>query len=157
MPRICTPFVLAALAALFASNVCAQAASVATVDNGCPTLPVDSNGLHWTSLRTESALLCRALRDDGREAFALTMTQKVGFRLESQAREEQGRIQGRKVWWHRSEIAGQPNEVVRETLVKLDSDRIAHIYIRSENAAEVAQYQQLVQSLQFATADIASR
>jgi hypothetical protein len=154
MPRIRTALVFAAFAVLFSSSAFAQSA---TIGNGCPMLPVDGSGLHWTTLRTKSVLLCRALRDDGREAFALTITKKVGFKLESESREEKGQIQGHNVWWHRSEIAGRPNEVVRETLVKLGSDQIAHIYIRSENATEVAQYQQLVQSLQFATTDIASR
>jgi hypothetical protein len=150
-----------ALPALFcASGAFAQSAQPAPADSACPMLPVGNleSNLRWTSLRTDNALLCRALRNDnGSEAFALTMTKKVGFKLESDMREEKGNIQGQQVWWHRSEIAGRPTEVVRETLLKLSSDRVVHIYIRSGDASEVARYQQLVQTLQFAAPDIAKR
>jgi hypothetical protein len=149
------PFLLALSAVLYSSSAFAQSAPV---DADCPTLPAEASSLHWASLRTDGALLCRALRNDnGREAFALTMSKKVAFKLDSKSREEQSEIEGHKIWWHRSEIAGQPKEVVRETLVKLSSDRIAHIYIRSEDATEVARYQRLVQSLQFATSNVAKR
>ena len=150
-----------AVSALFCAlfNAPAAVAQTATqADGACPMLPSDGGGLYWTALRTVSALLCRAMRNaDNREAFALTMTRKVSFRLENDMREEEGEIEGRKVWWHRSEIAGRPNEVVRETLLKLGSDRVAHIYIRSDNAAEVARYQQLVQGLRFQASDLAQR
>ncbi len=152
---------LLALSALFCVfHASAQSAPSVATDSACPMLPAsDSNGgLSWASLRTDTAVLCRALRNDnGKEAFALTLTKKVGFKLEIDMREEQGEIQGRKVWWHRGEIAGRPTEVVRETLLKLDSNRVVHIYIRSGDAREVARYQQIVQGLQFEAPDIAKR
>jgi hypothetical protein len=150
-----------ALSVLFcASGASAQSNPPAPADSACPIFPVSNadSSLRWTSLRTNNSLLCRAVRsDNGNEVFALTLTNKVAFKLEGKMRKERGEIQGQKVWWHRGEIAGRPTEVVRETLLQLGSNRVVHIYIRSDDAGEVARYQQVVQGLQFAAPDIAKR
>lgn len=130
-----------------------------TADMRCPALPAATmDDLHWVTLQTDSALLCRAIRkENGAEAFALTMTRKSPFKPDGGMREEEGRIQGKKMWWYRSEIAGNPNAVVRETLVKLDSDRVVHIFIRTTDTETLARYQHLVQGLDFASPGIATR
>jgi hypothetical protein len=125
----------------------------------CPTLPADAmDSLQWTRLQTDSALLCRAVRkDNGIEAFALTLTRKSPFKPVSSLREEKGAIQGKKMWWYRSEISGWPNELVRETLVKLDSNRIVHVFIRTSDANTLTRYQQVVQNLNFDAPSMATR
>jgi hypothetical protein len=116
----------------------------------CPLLPQDAATLRWDVLRTDSALLCRAVdRDTGKEAFAVTLMRKSPFRPDSALREEQGTIQGERVWWYRGEIAGRPNLLVRETLVKVGQDQIAHVFIRTSDAEALGRYQNVVQGLQF--------
>lgn len=147
------------LSTAFAGLLLAGAATNATAQTAadCPSMPPDA-GLTWTVLRTDSLLLCRAMRiDNNQEAFALTLSRKSPFRPESELREEQGQIQGKKFWWYRGEIAGRPQELVRETLVKLDSGQIAHVFIRTEDPATLGRYQGVVQSLQFDGGAFAAR
>jgi hypothetical protein len=134
-------------------------AQSATADVRCPTLPPTTvDDLQWVTLQTDSALLCRAVhKGNGAEAFALTMTRKSPFKPDGSLREEEGKIQGKKLWWYRSEIAGNPKELVRETLVKLDSDHVVHVFIRTADSGTMTHYQQLVQGLDFTTPGIATR
>jgi hypothetical protein len=123
----------------------------------CPSLPPDAD-LSWNILRTDTALLCRAIRgDNGQEAFALTLSQKSPFKPDSNFREERGVLQGEKFWWYRGEIAGRPKELVRETLVKLNRDQVAHVFIRTEDPATLGRYQGIVQGLQFDGGAFAAR
>jgi hypothetical protein len=144
-----------AVAGLILAGTAANTAAQSAV--GCPSLPQDA-GLSWNILRTDTALLCRAMKNDnGQEAFALTLSRRSPFRPESELREEQGRIQGEKFWWYRGEIAGRPKELVRETLVKLGRDQVAHVFIRSEDPATLSRYQAIVQGLQFDGGAFAAR
>jgi hypothetical protein len=140
---------------------CAAGAFAQSVPSGasCPTLPATvMDDLQWVRLQTDSALLCRAVRkENGAEAFALTITRKSPFKPDGSLREEEGRIQGKKLWWYRSEIAGNPNDLVRETLLKLDSERVVHVFIRTTDSNTMTHYQQLVQGLDFTATDIATR
>ncbi len=139
----------------------ASSASAQSVPQGatCPTLPAESrDALHWVVLRTDSALLCRAINTErGNEAFAVTFSQKSPFKPTGSLREEQGNIQGKKLWWYRTEIAGNRDELMRETLVKLDSGQVMHVFIRTADSGTMSRYQQLVQSLDFAPPAIATR
>lgn len=149
-PMSSLPLVLSA--ALFASTACAQSAPE------CPTLPSEAaTDLRWTSLQTDSALLCRAMDTAGQEAFAVTVARKSPFKPNSSLREESGQMQGQSLWWYRTEIAGRPNELVRETLVKLGGDRVVHVFIRTTDKDIMGRYQRVVQGLQFDTANVARR
>ena len=125
----------------------------------CPTLPdTVMIELQWVVLRTDSALLCRAVsKDGGNEAFALTLSLKSPFKPDRNLRAEQGQIEGKTLWWYRAEIAGRPNALLRETLVKLDSGRVMHAFIRTEDAGILTRYQQIVQALDFAAPSVAVR
>lgn len=139
-------------AAMFAGTACAQSIE-------CPTLPPDAaTDFHWSVLQTDSALLCRALSNAAdQEAFAITVTKKSPFKPDRAMREEQGKLQGRLLWWYRTEIAGRPDEFAREALLELDSGRFVHVSIRTEDAGTMSQYQQLVQRLTFAPSTVATR
>jgi hypothetical protein len=152
------PSLLLSLSSLLLSSAVYAQQSVPS-SASCPALPADAVGsLQWVTLQTDTALLCRAVRkDDGLEAFALTLTRKSPFKPDSGLREEEGRIQGKKMWWYRSEIAGRPHELVRETLLKLDSGGVAHAYIRTGDASELTRYQQVIQALDFAAPSVAVR
>lgn len=148
-PMSSLPFVLSA--ALFASTASAQSAPA------CPTLPSDAANLQWTTLRTDSALLCRAMDANGQEAFAVTVARKSPFKPTGSLREESGEMQGQKLWWYRTEIAGRPDELVRETLVKLGADRVVHVFIRTSDKDTMGRYQRVVQGLQFDAGNVAQR
>lgn len=139
-------------AALLASTASAQSAPA------CPTLPSDAaDDLRWTTLKTDSALLCRAMDAAGQEAFAVTVSRKSPFKPNGSLREEAGQMQGQKLWWYSTEIAGRPNEIVRETLVKLGADRVVHVFIRTTDKDTMGRYQRVVQGLQFDAGNVATR
>ena len=125
----------------------------------CPTLPAAAmSELQWVMLQTGSALLCRAVnKDSGKEAFALTLSRKSPFKPDGDLRAEQGQIEGKKLWWYRAEIAGRPNALVREILIKLGSRGVVHASIRTDDPGTLARYQQMVQTLDFATVSVAAR
>ncbi len=149
-PMSSLPLMLSA--ALFASIASAQSAPA------CPTLPSDAaNDLRWTTLQTDSALLCRAMDAAGEEAFAVTVARKSPFKPNGSLREESGQMQGQKLWWYSTEIAGRPNEIVRETLVKLGADRVVHVFIRTTDKDTMSRYQRVVQGLQFDAGNVAIR
>lgn len=124
----------------------------------CPPLPADATDLHWVTLRTDSVLLCRALRrDSGEDAFAVTFSRKSPFRPNNRLREGQGQISGERIWWYRGEIAGRPDELVREALLELGRNQVAHIFIRTNDKAELNRYQAIAQNLQYADRGLATR
>ncbi len=137
---------------------CAYAQSAASTTASCPALPATTDDLEWVVLQTDSALLCRAVqKNNGTERFALTMTRKSPFAPVGSLREERGQIQGKKLWWYRSEISGRPDELVRETLVKLGPERVVHVFIRTTDASTLSHYQQVVQNLDFSSTSVAAR
>ena len=124
----------------------------------CPQLPEQAGDLQWSVLRTDSVLLCRALRkDDGGEAFALTLSKKSPFKPNSRLREEAGLLHGEQIWWYRAEIAGRPEELARETLTKLGPDRMVHVSILTEDSAALKRYQGIVGDLRFEQDGFAAR
>ena len=112
----------------------------------CPTLPADS-GLKWDVLDGPGFLFCKALRADGSEAFAVTISHKSPFKPSRSHRAETGSVAGQSVHWYRSEIAG--TEIARETLVELGDEDVAHISLRAANDGAKDRAMQQVQALQF--------
>lgn len=149
-------FPKSSLAALFLLAAAGSASAQSATQ--CPALPDEAQDLQWSVLRTDTALLCRALRkDDGGEAFAVTLSRKSPFRPNSGLREEAGSLQGEKLWWYRAEIAGRPDELARETLVKLGRDQLVHVSIRTPDAAALKRYQAIVGDLHFDAVGLATR
>ncbi len=144
---------------LFALLLLATAGSVSAQSAPqCPRLPEQAGDLQWSVLRTDSVLLCRALRkDDGGEAFALTLSKKSPFKPNSRLREEAGLLHGEQIWWYRAEIAGRPEELARETLTKLGPDRMVHVSILTEDSAALKRYQGIVGDLRFEQDGFAAR
>jgi hypothetical protein len=143
------------------SLCCAAGAFAQSVqsDVSCPTLPASvMDELQWVTLQTDSALLCRAVnKGNGNEALAVTLSRKSPFRPSRDLRAEQGQVAGKTLWWYRAEIAGRPDTLVRETLVQLDSGRVAHAFIMTKDAVTLNRYQQVIQALDFATPSVATR
>lgn len=116
----------------------------------CPTLPADA-GLAWERLDSRDFTFCKAIRaNDGEQVFAVMLAGESPFRPERSDRAEASVIDGRESHWYRSEVAGKPELRVRETLVELDRDHLAHISVRAGSDEALADALRTVETLRFA-------
>ena len=138
--------------AIFALLPCGANAQTAA---NCPTLPADS-GLKWDVLDGPGFLFCKALRADGSEAFAVTLSADSPFKPKRSDRAEQTSIDGRPTYWYASEIAGQTKVIARETLVDVEGGNVAHISLRAGDQDQAQQIMGQVQSLTFRDARLSS-
>lgn len=117
--------------------------------DNCPTLAADS-GLTWKQLDGPGFTFCKALRDaDGSEAFAVTISEDSPFKPRRGNRVEQASIDGHDVYWYRSEVAAAPNVLVRETLLELEQDRVAHISLQAGSQEQLADLLRQVGAIRF--------
>ncbi len=142
------PMALALLALL---PWCAQAQTAAN----CPTLPADA-ALTWDVLDGPGFLFCKAVRQDGSEAFAVTLSRNSPFKPSRSNRTEEVSIDGQAVYWYESEIAGRDDEVARETLVEMEGGNVAHISLRANDPSQAEQAMRQAQSLTFRDARLSS-
>lgn len=122
----------------------AQAQSTAT----CPALPADS-GLSWETKMAGDTQFCRALRDDGSEAFGLYIASRSAFKPGRANRAEEANIDGRSTYWYRSELAAQPDVQARETVINLRDGRVAYLWIQAHSSQELSSAMAQTGSLRF--------
>lgn len=135
----------------FTSTVLAQSALQ------CPLLPADS-GLTWTTLDGAKFVFCKAIRaTDGKEQFAVTVSEKSPFKPSRGNRREETVIDGHEVYWYTSKIASDPDAQVRETLIEINDDQVAHINFRADNGAQLAERLQQVQTIRFQGTQLTSK
>ncbi|MGV8941239.1 MAG: hypothetical protein ACOH1P_06800 [Lysobacter sp.] len=127
---------------LFASTAQAQDAAA------CPQLAA-STGLSWEYRGGNGSDFCRALREDGSEAFGMYISQEPTFSPKRGNREEVGAIGGKEIQWYRAELAGQPGVEARETLLELDDGRTAHVWLQAASGEQLQNAFQMTQSLDF--------
>lgn len=137
---LCLPWLLLA----------ASAAHAQQSTPGCPQLPADS-GLSWEHRGTADSDFCRALREDGSEAFGLYIADQSPFEPQRKNREERGQVGGFEVQWYRAEIATQPEIAARETLIKLPDGRIAHLWLQAPTGEQLDLAFDLAGGLRFGT------
>lgn len=111
-------------------------------------LAADS-GLAWKQLDGPGFTFCRALRADGSEAFAVTISKDSPFKPRRGDRVESASIDGYDVFWYRSEVAANPDALVRETLLELAPDRVAHISLQAASQEQLAESFKQVQGIDF--------
>lgn len=141
---------LAAACLLWAGHTHAQSTG------DCPSLPAES-GLAWEKLDGDQFVFCKAIRSsDGGQAFAVTLSADSPFKPRRSDRLGETVIDGHQTHWYSSEVAGNPALLVRETLVELGNDRVAHIALRAGSEEELAQSMGAVERLQFADARLSS-
>ncbi|QDH69689.1 hypothetical protein [Marilutibacter alkalisoli] len=126
----------------------AAAAQAQDVQGGCPALPA-STGLTWEYQNVGDADFCRALREDGSEAFGMFISKDPAFSPKRSDRAEEGVIDGRKVTWYRSELAGKPDIIARETLLELGKNRTAHIWVQVGSQEQLQETYRQASSLEF--------
>ncbi|WP_103074748.1 hypothetical protein [Solilutibacter silvestris] len=96
-------------------------------------MPANS-GLVWQEIQSDSLLFCRAVRDDGSDAFALTFTRKPTFNPDRRNSADVSSFDGQSLQWYRSSLAGNPDLQVRESLVKLDDGSTLQMVVRANDA-----------------------
>ena len=124
--------------------------------NPCPQLPADS-GLAWVHQAGPDFDFCKAMRADSTQAFGVFIGEDSPFEPKGNNRAEAGTIEGQRIYWYRGEVAGDPNVQVRETLVKLGEDRVAHIWMKARNPQELAREMALAQELRFSDNRVSGR
>jgi hypothetical protein len=124
------------------------AAAHAQPANACPQLPADS-GLIWQQRGNDAFLICSALTRTGEEAFGLSLSADSPFQPRRSNREERGTVGGKEIRWYRAEVGTQPDLLVRETLVELGRDRVAHIWVRTHSEELLHSRLALVEQLEF--------
>jgi len=148
-----TTLLLACLA-LAAGTALAQDAVQETVPQAapspapCPHLDAAS-GLSWTHLAGPDYDFCRALAPDGTQVLGVFVGADSPFEPRRANAAERGVVDGREVTWYASELAGDPDAQVRETLLVLPDGREAHIWLRADNTGELASKLELAQGLGF--------
>jgi len=124
--------------------------------SSCPTLPANS-GLEWQVLDGPDFIFCKALRvSDGAEYFAVTLSKKSPFDPKRGNRVASTVIDGHEVYWYKSELATAPGAQVRETLVKVDDDHVAHISVRAPSDQQLVDAMQKVERIRFGTTQLSS-
>jgi hypothetical protein len=131
------------------------AGTAAAQDTGaCPYLAAET-GLTWEHRGTGDSDFCRALREDGSEAFGLTIAKDAPFKPKGGNRAERVNIDGREVTWYRTEIAGTQIQA-RETVVQLPDGRVAYIWVQANTPAQLNQALQQTQSMKFGATRLSS-
>lgn len=115
---------------------------------GCPQLPADSN-LAWQHQQINGADFCRALDADGSEALGMYISAEPTFEPDGDNSEEQGVVGGYEVQWYRAELATKPGFEARETLIKLDNGRVAHVWLQAPSGDQLQQALELAGGLRF--------
>lgn len=127
----------------------ASASAFAQSAEACPSLPNDA-GMTWKQLDGPGFVFCKAIRDsDQQELFAVTISGKSPFKPIRSNREERAVIDSHEAYWYRSEIASSPDAEVRETLIELNDDQVAHINFRANGPDQLAERLQQVQAIRF--------
>jgi hypothetical protein len=142
---------LLALACLLLAGA-AHAQSATT----CPALPSES-GLGWERLDGSGYTFCKAIRaSDGSQVLAVMLSADSAFKPRRGDRMREAVIDGKSTWWYRGELAGSTGIEVRETLVELGRDRVAHISLRAGSSDELALAMSTAESLHFGDTFVSS-
>lgn len=125
--------------------------AVAQDTGACPYLAADT-GLTWEHRGGADSDFCRALRADGSEAFGMTISRDAPFKPKGGNRAERVEIDGREVYWYRTEIAGTELQA-RETLVELPDGRVAYMWVQAISPEQLGQVLQQTESMSFKPAN----
>lgn len=140
---------LLALSALAGPALAQEAAG------GCPQLPTVQ--LTWQQRDYGQTTLCRAIREDGSEAFGVSITPEAPYELKRSKRRNTGTINDQAVYWYEGELATKPGALVRETMFELGDGRNVHIWMQADSETQLSQELGTVQSLRFDTSRLSSK
>ncbi len=141
---------LASACLLLAGTVHAQSGTT------CPALPADS-GLAWEKLDGSGYTFCKAIRaTDGGQVLAVMITAEAPFKPKRGDRVQEVMIDGHETWWYRGELATATGIEVRETILELGRDQVAHISLRAGSDQELSQAMTVAEALHFGDVRVSS-
>lgn len=120
----------------------------ASAQQACPQLPPDS-GLQWDVQPGDGFRVCRAVDPEGRQVFGVMLTSKPTLNPRRRNREEEAVIAGREVHWYRPEVATAAGGERRVTVVELDDDYYAQIWIDAPDRLQLRQAMNVAEHLAF--------
>ena len=134
-----------------ASLFFASAVAAAQEAPPCPTLPA-SAGLQWEQRVDANFIACKAVAADGRQVLNVMLTSRdPKIRLERRLRQEESSFSGEEIFWYRPDLAGQETSAAmasrRITVVELDNDRYAQVWINANSPEELGSLISLAQQL----------
>jgi hypothetical protein len=116
----------------------------------CPSLP-SSSGLHWEQQVQSDFIVCKATTEDGRAVLNMMLSGRdPGLSLNRPLRAEKGAFGGTEMHWYKLDMGGRdvPGlESRRISVVKLDKNRYAQIWIDAADTTELGTLQSLTQTL----------
>ncbi|WP_231732375.1 MULTISPECIES: hypothetical protein [Stenotrophomonas] len=134
--------------AVLALGACANAFAQQAVQ--CPSLPANS-GLHWDQQTQSDFIVCKATTEDGRTVLNMMLSGRdPGLALNRPLRAEKGEFGGEAMYWYKLDMGGRdvPGlESRRISVVKLDKNRYAQIWIDAADTTELGTLQNLTQTL----------
>ncbi len=124
----------------------------------CPTLPADA-GLHWEQQTQSDFIVCKAATSDGRTVLNMMLTARdPDMSFNRSLRAEKGSFGGEAMYWYKLDMGGRdlPGlESRRITVVKLDKNRFAQIWIDAADTGELGNLQNLTQALNLSSSALA--
>ena len=139
---------LLTLAFFMPGLACAQAVDEFFKD--CPAFSAqESSTLRWEPIRAPDMLFCRAIRNDGSEAFALTFSRESPFDPRRAKRAEVSDFNGQKLQWYKGAIASDREALIREALIDFGDGHVLHISMRADDAQTLTSQQRDVLALPF--------
>jgi len=134
--------------AVLVLGACANAFAQQAVQ--CPSLPANS-GLHWDQQTQSDFIVCKATTEDGRTVLNMMLSGRdPGLALNRPLRAEKGEFGGEAMYWYKLDMGGRdvPGlESRRISVVKLDKNRYAQIWIDAADTTELGTLQNLTQTL----------
>ncbi|HET6395345.1 MAG TPA: hypothetical protein VFF91_00720 [Pseudoxanthomonas sp.] len=129
-----------------ASFILAALPLAASAQQACPDLPPGA-GLHWEQQAGAGFRVCRAVDAGGRQVFGVMLTREPTVQLQRRNREEEAVIAGREVHWYRPDIAVDTGLEKRITVVELEEDRYAQIWVDAPDATQLRQAMALAEGI----------
>lgn len=121
----------------------------------CPTLPTDSQ-LHWEQRIDSHFIACKAVAADGRQVLNVMLTSRdPRISLERSLRAEASTFSGEEMYWYRLDLGGRQMpgmESRRITVVELDNDQYAQVWINADTPQELSSLISLAQQLDVSAA-----
>ncbi|HCB12516.1 MAG TPA: hypothetical protein DEP36_02940 [Gammaproteobacteria bacterium] len=116
----------------------------------CPTLPGNTE-LRWEQRADVGFITCRAVSPDGRPVLNVMLTSRdPKIRLQRALRAEESTFSGEKMYWYRLDLGGREvpgMESRRISVVELDDDLYAQVWINADSQQELATLIGLAQQL----------
>ncbi|ADV27903.1 hypothetical protein Psesu_2067 [Pseudoxanthomonas suwonensis 11-1] len=117
----------------FALGIAASSTAAAAE---CPSLP-QGTGVEWQEAEGTNYKVCRAIDEAGTQLLGVMLTPEPQLKLRRRNRVEEGMVGRHEVHWYRPEIVEPGAAEKRVTVIELDDDRYAQIWLDANDPAQL--------------------